>query len=237
MMPTPATLGHGALATEFCLATVTAYDADEGVKFQIDGQPAGMQKNYKTLMLGRALSVGARIVVMKQSGTYIVIGEITNATGGGSGGTTDYTQLSNKPRINSVTLTGNKSLSSLGALAAPETTGTAGQVLALDSDLNTVWADPGAGGGDEIDVTSVTSSTIASIASGATASFSATLSRTGYTPLGIVGYNFSSGSGVSTLNVYRMWLSDVNTAYAAVRAIGAAASNVAMTFYVLWKKT
>lgn len=34
---------------------------------------------------------------------------------GGSGGTTDYTDLTNKPQINSVTLTGNKSLSDLGA--------------------------------------------------------------------------------------------------------------------------
>jgi hypothetical protein len=35
--------------------------------------------------------------------------------GGGGGGTSDYTQLSNKPQINGVTLTGNKSLSDIGA--------------------------------------------------------------------------------------------------------------------------
>lgn len=34
--------------------------------------------------------------------------------GGGSGGTSDYTDLSNKPQINSVTLSGNLSLSDLG---------------------------------------------------------------------------------------------------------------------------
>lgn len=33
---------------------------------------------------------------------------------GGSGGTSDYTELTNKPSINSVTLTGNKSLNDLG---------------------------------------------------------------------------------------------------------------------------
>lgn len=33
---------------------------------------------------------------------------------GGSGGTSDYTELENKPQINSVTLSGNKSLSDLG---------------------------------------------------------------------------------------------------------------------------
>ena len=32
---------------------------------------------------------------------------------GGSGGTTDYTELSNKPKINNVTLTGNETTSDL----------------------------------------------------------------------------------------------------------------------------
>lgn len=36
-------------------------------------------------------------------------------SGGGGGGTTDYTDLNNKPQINSVTLSGNKSLSDIGA--------------------------------------------------------------------------------------------------------------------------
>lgn len=34
--------------------------------------------------------------------------------GGGSGGTTDYSQMSNKPKINNVELSGNKSLADLG---------------------------------------------------------------------------------------------------------------------------
>ena len=37
-----------------------------------------------------------------------------NSTGGGSGGTSDYTDLTNKPSINNVTLSGNKSLNDLG---------------------------------------------------------------------------------------------------------------------------
>lgn len=44
------------------------------------------------------------------------------AAGGGGGGTTDYTALSNKPQINSITLTGNKSFSDLG-LATVASTG------------------------------------------------------------------------------------------------------------------
>lgn len=41
-------------------------------------------------------------------------GEIYKIRSGGEGGTTDYDDLLNKPSINSVTLTGNKSLRALG---------------------------------------------------------------------------------------------------------------------------
>lgn len=40
--------------------------------------------------------------------------EWVNESGGGSGGTSDYDDLSNKPKINNVELSGNKSLSDLG---------------------------------------------------------------------------------------------------------------------------
>lgn len=40
--------------------------------------------------------------------------------GGGEGGTTNYNQLTNKPSINGVTLSGNKSLSDLGALVTAD---------------------------------------------------------------------------------------------------------------------
>ena len=40
--------------------------------------------------------------------------EWVNESGGGSGGTSDYTDLNNKPKINNVELSGNKSLSDLG---------------------------------------------------------------------------------------------------------------------------
>lgn len=46
----------------------------------------------------------------------IVDGKLT-ASGGGSAGTADYTQLENKPQINSVELTGNKTLDDLGIQA------------------------------------------------------------------------------------------------------------------------
>lgn len=40
--------------------------------------------------------------------------ELTVSTGGGEGGTTDYTPLTNKPKINNVELNGNKTLEDLG---------------------------------------------------------------------------------------------------------------------------
>jgi hypothetical protein len=48
-----------------------------------------------------------------------VTGELT-ATGGGTGGTTNYNDLSNKPQINSVTLSGNKSSADLGLADASD---------------------------------------------------------------------------------------------------------------------
>ena len=44
---------------------------------------------------------------------------INNAlSGGGTGGTTDYTELENKPQINSVILSGNKTASDLGLISS-----------------------------------------------------------------------------------------------------------------------
>lgn len=56
--------------------------------------------------------------------------------GGGQGGTDNYNDLSNKPQINSITLSGNKSLADLG-IAAASTTYTKTQVdTALSSKAN-----------------------------------------------------------------------------------------------------
>jgi len=44
--------------------------------------------------------------------------------GGGGGGTDNYNELENRPQVNSVTLTGNKSASDLGLAEAPTISGT-----------------------------------------------------------------------------------------------------------------
>lgn len=57
--------------------------------------------------------------------TYAAAVAYMNAHGGGGGGgTTNYNQLSNRPQIEGVTLSGNKSASDLGLIAAPVITGT-----------------------------------------------------------------------------------------------------------------
>lgn len=69
--------GAKASGAEFYLATVTGWSNAAGVGIQIDGQEA-CQKRYKMMLMCRPLQVGARVAVMKQSGTYIVLGEVAN---------------------------------------------------------------------------------------------------------------------------------------------------------------
>lgn len=75
-------------------------------------------------------------------------------TGGGGGGTSDYSQLTNKPSINGVTLTGNKTAADLALVATGDlhnvpAGGSAGQVLAKTSSTNydVTWVTQSGGGG------------------------------------------------------------------------------------------
>ena len=62
---------------EFYIATVKSWSNATGVSIQLDGQDAPMEKRYKMMLMCRPLKVGSRVVVMKHSGTYIVLGEIS----------------------------------------------------------------------------------------------------------------------------------------------------------------
>lgn len=62
---------------EFYLATVKGWSTS-GVRVQIDGQDSTMTKRFKQMLMCRPLKVGSRVVVMKHSGTYVVLGEIAN---------------------------------------------------------------------------------------------------------------------------------------------------------------
>lgn len=82
---------------------------------------------YTFSKLQPKLVAGANVTLSRnQDGTVVI-----SASGGGGGGTSDYADLSNKPQINSVTLSGNKSLSDLGIAPAF----TVGNGLTLDNNI------------------------------------------------------------------------------------------------------
>ena len=66
--------------TEFFLGTVISWNNTTGVKIQLDGQDSPMTKRFKQMQMCRPLKIGSRVVVMKHSGTYIVLGEVSLPT-------------------------------------------------------------------------------------------------------------------------------------------------------------
>lgn len=66
--------------------------------------------------------------------------------GGGTGGTTNYENLSNKPQLNGVTLEGNKTLDQVGVLSKNQGSNNSGKFLSVGSDGNVVPADAPSGG-------------------------------------------------------------------------------------------
>ena len=79
------------------------------------------------------------------------------------------------------------------------------------------------------------SSSSSNVAANAASESSFSVAKTGYTPLGIVGFNYG-GSGVSFLSIYRMRLTGT-TAYYAVRNLNnSQATGITVTFNVLYVK-
>ena len=71
--------------------------------------------------------------------------------GSGTGGTTNYENLSNKPQLNGVTLEGNKTLDDVGAVALNQGIDNAGKILCIGEDGNVEPVDS-TGGGDTVNV-------------------------------------------------------------------------------------
>lgn len=63
---------------EIFLGTVNSWNISTGVQITLDGEDAPMTKRYRQMLMARPLQVGARVAVMKLSGTYVVLGEISN---------------------------------------------------------------------------------------------------------------------------------------------------------------
>lgn len=66
---------------EFFLGTVGSWGTTTGVQITLDGQSEPMTKRFKMMQVCRPLKRGARVLVMKQSGTYVVLGEISMPIG------------------------------------------------------------------------------------------------------------------------------------------------------------
>jgi hypothetical protein len=62
--------------SEFYLGTVTASDST-GIQLTMDGESEPMTKRYRQILTGRTITVGARVVVVKISGTYVVLGQLS----------------------------------------------------------------------------------------------------------------------------------------------------------------
>lgn len=72
---------------------------------------------------------------VEESGVYSWV-EKSVQSGGGSGGTSDYTELSNKPQIGGTTLIGNKTLAELDIAAASDLAGKVDKVTGKDLSTN-----------------------------------------------------------------------------------------------------
>lgn len=101
-----------------------------------------------------------KTTVNKYLGSYTVS---TSSGGGGTGGTTDYSALTNKPQIGGVELTGNKSLSDLGIQPTGDyalTSAIPTKVSQLQNDSNFLTSIPTAStttlGGVKVDGTTIT---------------------------------------------------------------------------------
>jgi len=62
--------------TEFFLATVISTSTTDGMEIQLDGEDQPMTKRFKVILVPRPIHDGERVVVMKQAGTYVILGAI-----------------------------------------------------------------------------------------------------------------------------------------------------------------
>ena len=96
----------------------TGAKGDKGDKGDTGSQgPQGLKGD--TGSAGADAKINGKNAIEIEAGNNITIedtekGIKINSTGGGSGGTSDYTDLTNKPKINNVELNGNKTSSDLG---------------------------------------------------------------------------------------------------------------------------
>lgn len=131
-----ASAAAGSAASASGYASAASTSAGEAAASAAAAQAAAsgvLPTNYEALtnkpsIGGTTLSGALTLATLKiqaelVAGTNVTLtpradGKVTISAAGGSGGTSDYTALTNKPQINSVELSGNKSLTDLGIASA-----------------------------------------------------------------------------------------------------------------------
>ena len=101
----------------FLLAAVVSVIDTETVTLILDGMTAGTQKAYKVLSSAWPLAAGSRVVVMKLSGTYVVIGKIGPADGGG-GGSSYVLPIASDTRLGGIKVGAGLSIDPYGILSS-----------------------------------------------------------------------------------------------------------------------
>lgn len=71
-------MDEGIKPNDFTLATVKTWGAKTGVTIILDGQTETNQKPVKLLGNPRHIQVDDRVLVLKTSGTYVVLGKVQN---------------------------------------------------------------------------------------------------------------------------------------------------------------
>lgn len=64
-----------AAVPEIYLGTVDSI-TDGSAEITLDGQTEALSKRYRTLATGRTLSAGERVIILKISGSYVVLGAL-----------------------------------------------------------------------------------------------------------------------------------------------------------------
>ena len=120
-------------------ATITITDKDgtttENVSDGEDGDPG--DPGFSPVVTVTDIEGGHRVTITDAEGDHVF--DVMDGQGGS--GSSDYSDLTNKPSINNVTLSGNKSLSDLGAAAASDIP-TKVSDLSNDSGFLTTETDP-----------------------------------------------------------------------------------------------
>ena len=102
---------HGAVTLAFGIPR-----GDKGEPGEAGPDGANGKDGYSPTVSVADIPGGHRVTITDATGAHSF--DVMDGQGGGGGGTTDYNELANKPAINAVTLTGNKSLDELGIAAA-----------------------------------------------------------------------------------------------------------------------